>query len=29
MHALLMALATAARERREHHESGVGGQNDA
>jgi 5'-phosphate synthase pdxT subunit len=29
MHALLMALATAARERRQHHESGIGGQNDA
>jgi pyridoxal 5'-phosphate synthase pdxT subunit len=29
MHALLMALATAARERREHHESGTRGQNDA
>jgi hypothetical protein len=29
MHALLMALATGARERREHHESGIRGQNDA
>jgi hypothetical protein len=29
MHALLMALATAARERRQLHESGIGGQNDA
>ena len=29
MHALLMALATAARERRQHHESGTRGQNDA
>ena len=29
MHALLMALATAARERREHRASGIGGQSDA
>jgi 5'-phosphate synthase pdxT subunit len=29
MHALLMALATAARERRQHHESGMRGENDA
>jgi pyridoxal 5'-phosphate synthase pdxT subunit len=29
MHALLMALATAARERRQHHESGTRGQSDA
>ena len=29
MHALLMAMATGARERREHDESGIRGQNDA